>query len=187
MKATDLSTWMAEGRLRVERSRRRRKTVSVSYAEGTYVLKVPHDYDVELNAIQVAALVERLRRRTAASLAGDEELTARAEDLNGTYFDDDVEPTSVRWVHNQNTRFGSTSVRSGRIRISHHLAHVPRWVLDAVLVHELAHLRVADHGPRFKALTARYPRTEKADVFLEGFSHGLRAADGPDPEPVDTD
>ena len=39
-------------------------------------------------------------------------------------------------------------------------------MLDYVLVHELAHLAVADHGPRFQALVARYPRAERAVGFL---------------------
>ena len=45
---------------------------------------------------------------------------------------------------------------------------MPDWVLDYVLVHELAHLVVPGHGPQFWSLVDRYPRTERARGYLEG-------------------
>src|SRR5690606_21573544 len=84
---------------------------------------------------------------------------------------------SVRWTDNQRSRWGSCSVRSRDIRISTRLVDCPTWVLDYVLVHELAHLVHADHSPRFDALVARYPKAERAIGYL-------RAKDLDD-EPVD--
>ena len=54
------------------------------------------------------------------------------------------------------------------IRLSHKLRQMPTWVIDYVLVHELAHLLVHGHGPRFWQLVEAYPRTERARGFLEG-------------------
>jgi predicted metal-dependent hydrolase len=39
-------------------------------------------------------------------------------------------------------------------------------VLEYVVMHELAHLLEANHGPRFWQLVARYPRTERARGYL---------------------
>ena len=53
------------------------------------------------------------------------------------------------------------------------------WVLDYVIVHELAHLREAGHGPRFQALVDRYPRAERARGFL------IAKSGSADPDDVD--
>ena len=48
-------------------------------------------------------------------------------------------------------------------------------MLDAVLVHELAHLVHPDHSAAFHALADRYERQAEASVFLDGFALGLEA------------
>jgi predicted metal-dependent hydrolase len=47
---------------------------------------------------------------------------------------------------------------------------MPAWVIDYVLLHELAHLIEQGHGPRFWDLLGAYPRTERARGFLEGYA-----------------
>jgi predicted metal-dependent hydrolase len=58
------------------------------------------------------------------------------------------------------------------IRLSSRLQALPGWVVDYVLVHELAHLLEPGHGPAFHRLVERYPRAERAEGFLEGFLVG---------------
>ena len=45
---------------------------------------------------------------------------------------------------------------------------MPSWVVDYVLVHELAHLQIPGHGADFWALVDHYPRAQRARGYLEG-------------------
>jgi len=60
----------------------------------------------------------------------------------------------VRWTRlalsGARTRWGSAGA-DGSIRLNWHLMHCPPRLIDYVVVHELAHLRVMDHSPRFWA------------------------------------
>ncbi len=75
-------------------------------------------------------------------------------------------PQSVRWVDNMRQRWGSCTPEDGTIRVSSRLAAYPAWVLDYVLVHELAHLEIESHGPAHDQLVDRYPYAERARGFL---------------------
>jgi catechol 2,3-dioxygenase-like lactoylglutathione lyase family enzyme len=76
---------------------------------------------------------------------------------------------SVRWSTRQGQRWGSCTPSTGTVRISSRLLAAPGWVVDSVLVHELAHLLIAEHDERFHALVERFPRTERARGFLEAW------------------
>ena len=113
-------------------------------------------------------------REQVASVRGprrnDATLHARANELVDLYLDARTYPVSVRWVDTMSTRWASCTVEDATIRISSRMRVMPTWVLDYVLVHELAHLRVPGHGPKFWALVDRYPRTERARGYLDGIS-----------------
>lgn len=83
------------------------------------------------------ALRERAREHFAARLA------PLAATLGVT-----VPPLSLSSAR---TRWGSCSLKSG-IRLNWRLIHFPEAVIDYVVVHELAHLRHMNHGPRFWSL-----------------------------------
>jgi hypothetical protein len=116
----------------------------------------------------VATILERLAERERRRRPSDDILAARARDLSRRYLDGRAEPVSVRWVDNQRTRWGSCTPDDGSIRLSTRLRGMPNWVVDYVLVHELAHLLVPGHGPHFWELVARYPKAERARGYLEG-------------------
>jgi predicted metal-dependent hydrolase len=63
-----------------------------------------------------------------------------------------VRPTSVT-MRDPRTRWGSAS-RAGRLSFSWRLILAPPEALETVVCHELAHLRVFGHGPRFWSLVA---------------------------------
>jgi predicted metal-dependent hydrolase len=91
----------------------------------------------------------------------------------------------VAWTDRQRSRWGSCSPSTGEIRVSRRLAEWPAWVLDYVLVHELAHLVEPNHSAAFHRLVDRYPRSERAKGFLiaKGL-YGDRDADEPAPAPA---
>jgi predicted metal-dependent hydrolase len=166
----------------IRASQKRRSTVSASWEDGRIVVLVPSRLGTAERDAVVDELVKRLLKRAPMHHSDDVELEARSRELADRYLDG-VRASSVRWVGNQKRRWGSCSPATGDIRISDRLRPVPSWVLDAVLVHELAHLIEGSHSRRFRSLTARYPRMSEADTFLHGFSVGLEAAherrDGP--------
>ncbi|WP_343224335.1 M48 family metallopeptidase [Nonomuraea coxensis] len=116
------------------------------------------------------AAKERRRRPT------DEALLERARELSAKYLGGDAEPVSVRWVDNQQHRWGSCTPESGTIRISTRLKGLPEWVINYVIIHELVHLLVPSHGAAFWALVEQYPKAERARGFLEGFSAAAASA-----------
>ena len=63
-----------------------------------------------------------------------------------------VTPTAVA-LRDPGSRWGSAS-RQGRLMFSWRLVLAPPEALETVVVHELAHLRVFGHGPRFWAVVA---------------------------------
>ncbi len=156
------------GRMEVKviRSARRRKTISARLEGDVLVVRAPaHLSDQDLNDA-IEKLKARVERRQQARQLSNEDLEQRAQALNRRYFQGKLRWRSIRWVTNQNKRFGSCTPSQGTIRISHRLAQMPDWVLDYVLVHELAHLVEPNHSPRFWALVNRYPLTERARGYL---------------------
>lgn len=153
-------------RIEVRRSARRRKTISAEIVGDALIVSVPE----RMTRAQEQEWVEVMAKRMAARARRDRlnampDLTERAAELADRYLGG-VRPAAITWVTNQNTRWGSCTPEDGTIRLSLELSSYPGWVRDYVIVHELAHLLVANHSPRFWALVERYPLTERARGFL---------------------
>ena len=160
--------------IEVRRSQRRRRTVS-AYRDGErVVVLIPAQFSRAEEREWVDRMLERLEsRERRARRTGDGELAARANRLALRYLPEHpgaASPTSVRWVQNQNGRWGSCTPADRTIRLSHRVQEMPDWVIDYVLLHEIAHLVVPSHSPAFWALVARYPKAERARGYLEGVS-----------------
>ena len=153
----------AVGRMEVEvvRSSRRRKSVSARIVDGRIVVRMPQWMSKAQEAEYVSSLVAKLERQHSAEAV---DLTTRAAELASRY--GLPRPSSIRWVSNQRHRWGSCTPSTGEIRITDRIAGFPSWVLDAVVVHELAHLVHLHHSAEFWALARRYPKTERAYGFL---------------------
>jgi hypothetical protein len=156
----------------IRTSTRRRKTAGARWEGDKVVVIVPAHWSRATRDSVTENLITRILRTRPAVTASDEDLARRAGELADRYVGA-VRPLSIRWVANQTTRWGSCTTSTGAIRISERLRSVPAWVLDSVVVHELAHLEHADHSPAFHELVNRFPRHAEAGIYLEGFGHGL--------------
>jgi hypothetical protein len=162
---------MPETTVEIRRSRRRKRTVTAFREAGKVVVCMPATFTRAQEQHWVSTMLKRLDAADARRRPSDHRLLTRARDLSRRYLDGRAEPASVRWSANQNSRWGSCTPEDAAIRVSDRLKGVPPWVLDYVLLHELAHLLIADHGDEFWALVNRYPRTERARGFLDGLTH----------------
>lgn len=170
----------------VRRSRRRRRTVAAYREDEKVVVLIPARMTRAEEREWVATMLARLEKQEKRRKPSDATLMKRARELNGKYLDGVAVPATVRWVDNQNSRWGSCTPDDRAIRLSRRLQGMPGWVLDYVLVHELAHLVEIGHTPQFWALVDRYPKAERAKGFLEGVaaaSHLGITADDPDCSP----
>jgi predicted metal-dependent hydrolase len=163
----------------VVRSAKRRKTVQARLVDGVLRVHIPAAMSAVEERRWVQEMAARMERRTAAA---EIDLAARAGALAAQYGLD--RPSSIRWVDNQESRWGSCTPADRTIRISSRLSREPGWVVDYVIVHELAHLSVAGHGPRFWRLVERYPLAERARGFL--MARGMAGGE-PDSPAADAD
>lgn len=165
--------------VRIVRSTRRTKTISSQWKNERFVVSVPAALSESAERTFVEEMLKKYRQRKVnANLANsDDMLQQRAYQLDRRYTGGLARPVSVRWVSNQDKRWGSATLYERTIRLSNRLQYMPQWVQDYVLVHELCHLvEPADgHGPRFQALLDRFERRAEADIYLKAFSTGYRA------------
>jgi predicted metal-dependent hydrolase len=153
-------------RVEVQRSSRRKKTISAEIVGDALIVSIPE----RMSRAEEQQWVERMavrmsERKRRDRLNADGTLARRASELADRYLDG-IRPRDIEWVTNQKSRWGSCSPEERSIRMSVELAEYPAWVRDYVIVHELAHLVVADHSDSFWDLVNRYPLTERARGFL---------------------
>jgi predicted metal-dependent hydrolase len=157
-------------KVEVIRSAKRRRTVEAREVDGVLRISIPATMtraEEDHWITEMMSRMERKRETAAIDLEGRARRLARRYGL--------PEAASVRWSDNQQWRWGSCSPWEGSVRISSRLAKEPVWVLDYVIVHELAHIAVPHHNADFWALVDRYPKAERAKGFL--IARGVESAD----------
>jgi len=145
----------------VTRSKKRRKTVSARLVGGVLQIALPSWMSKAEEAQWVREMSGRFERKLSAErFRLDERVTtlARRFDL--------ARPDSIRWSDDMRSQWGSCTPSQRTIRISNRLAAFPDWVVDYVIVHELAHLQEHGHGDEFWRLVYRYPKAERAIGYL---------------------
>ena len=161
--------------VRIVASRQRRRTVTARLRSGVLELLVPSSMPHAEREQWAERMRLRLERRMRRFRPTDERLAERARALNLRHFGGRLRWTSIGYAEMSHT-WGSCTFTVGAIRIARRAAALPDWVLDYLLVHELAHLEQSDHGPAFHELENRYPLTERAKGFLMAIDVGAARA-----------
>ena len=154
----------------VRRSHRRTRTVSAYRKDGKVIVMIPARFTRAEESEWVDTMLGKLARSEQRGRRTDEQLMRRASELSREYLQGRASPVTVRWVSNMTTRWGSCTTGEGTIRLSDRLRTMPAWVIDYVLLHELAHLLEPNHDARFWAWVDQFPRSERAKGYLEGIA-----------------
>lgn len=81
----------------------------------------------------------------------------------------EVEPVEIR-ITDMRRKWASCSTR-GRVTFATDLLAQPEEFRREVIVHELLHIKVPNHGPLFRALLSTYLRTEAPAGAIDGSEH----------------
>ena len=151
--------------------RKRVKHLNARLHGTTVNVSVPYHATREEVERAIPELTRTLLRRAWASRVNREEDAVALARKVAVRFPRPPEIRDVAFVTTQSSRWGSYSPASGTIRLNAVLREMPRWVLEAVVAHELAHAVHLRHSDPFWALVRRVcPDTDRANAFLEGVS-----------------
>ncbi len=156
------------------RSARRVKTVQARLVAGKLRIAIPDRLSEDEESHWVEVMTQRFARRQRSREVELEQRTWALARRHGL-----PEPAEIMWSERQRTLWGSCSPTTRRIRISRVLVDFPSWVLDYVIVHELAHLVEPSHNDAFWGLVNRYPLAERARGYLMAKS-GESSDEAPD-------
>ncbi|MDA3026789.1 MAG: M48 family metallopeptidase [Actinomycetota bacterium] len=151
----------------VRRSNKRRRTVSAAREGNKTVLNVPQGMSItEIEEI-ARNLINRMNERDPRAYFSDDELFKRAQELSATYLFAKADPKSVAWSTRLTSTWGICTPLEGEIRITSRLQGMPQYVLDYVLLHELVHLVINDHGKDFESMMRTFEKKERAEGYLD--------------------
>lgn len=145
----------------VVRSKKRRRSVSAQMHGEVLRVSIPSWMSKTEEAANVAEMIRRFKRKLATQ---EVDLTKRASILAKRY--SLHTPNNIEWAENLTSVWGLCTPTTKTIRLSTRLVGFPSWVLDYVIVHELAHLHISGHGPEFWNIARRYEKTERAIGYL---------------------
>jgi len=153
--------------IKILRSRKRRRTVSAYVIKDILVVRAPETIPEARLQEVIAELKAKIERKhLKEELNKHKALTLRAKEFNLRYFENKLNISSIEYVTNQNSKFGCCDYRTGSIRISHRISAMPQWVIDYVIIHELAHFVVSGHSRAFWDIVNRYKLAERARGYL---------------------
>ncbi|HDY68497.1 MAG TPA: M48 family peptidase [Candidatus Scalindua sp.] len=154
-------------KVEVKRSKRRKRTISARLDGDIMYVYAPVDTpEKELHKIIENFRKRFARRNLKRELNKERNLREVFSELNKIYFDGKIKIRSIEYVTNQQKICGSCNYKKKTIRISHYLAHMPEWVRDYVIIHEMAHILEPNHSKAFWNIVYPYNLAERARGFL---------------------
>lgn len=134
--------------------------------EGTLYFEFPNTQKIESAEIQLSlkTLIEKMLRTDAKKY-----LPKRIEELAKEYGYTYNKIT----IKNNISNWGSCSTRQN-INLNLHLMRLNSRLIDYVIVHELVHTVIKNHGPQFKATMQNYfPDIKELDAILKKTGTGI--------------
>jgi predicted metal-dependent hydrolase len=166
---------IGEGEIIVIRSKRRKRNLSAYRQGGRIVISIPASMSKADERAMVPEMIAKIRSQEAAKTPTESALALRIDSLLTEFAPEILErPQSVTW-RAMRERWGSCTSVDRTIRISDRLRLAPDYALDYVLFHEAIHLAHSDHGEDFTAILARFPDSELASAYLDGYEAAERA------------
>lgn len=166
---------ISEGEIVVIRSTRRKKNISAYRAGGRIVVSIPARMSRADERAMVPEMVAKIRAQEAAATMSESALADRIDQLLQEFAPEiTIRPSDVSW-RAMRERWGSCTSVDRSIRISDRLKGAPSHALDFVLFHEAIHLEISDHGAEFRAVLGRFPFTDVASAYLDGYEAAERA------------
>lgn len=168
---------MPPSQITIIRSKRRRKTIQTKYADGRLWIYLPFGMNPKEEEKWIKKMIERNEQwaKKKTFKKSDSWLMHRAQELNKKYFNGSLQ-FSIKFVLNQNTRYGSCTSVDRSIRISERVKTMPSWVQNYIIIHELAHLIYPDHSKKFWDKVHQYKYAERAIGYL--IAIGAETIDG---------
>jgi len=162
-------------KVEIIRSARRRRTVSGRLVNGLLLVSAPLKFPQErLDKIITGFKLKFARKKLKAELDKEQNLLELASALNAQYFGNKLKLESIEYVTAQNSKFGCCNYRTAKIRISHKIGMMPKWVRKYVIIHEMAHLIQPNHSRAFWDIVSRYKLAERARGYLMAASMGMK-------------
>lgn len=153
--------------VKIIRSPDRKKTVQAKMVGDTLVVYLPLGMHREEERKLIEDMKQKLeKRKLNKHINKDDYLKKRFDEFNNKYFQGRLKVNSIEFVTNQERKNGSCTPANCTIRLSHKLLDMPKWVLDYVIMHEMAHLVHPDHSKAFWGKVGEFKYTERARGFL---------------------
>jgi predicted metal-dependent hydrolase len=156
------------------RSKARRRTIQAKLLDDkTIKVMAPYHSDQAFIDEFIKKSVKKLKVRT--KISGESSTLENRAAMLRDRFIPEAPDFSIGYSDSLKTTWGKCFVRDKNIIINPKLKDFPLWVLDLVIIHEIAHIIYPDHGRNFRSLVSRYRLKERATGYL--MAKGMKAAD----------